>query len=117
MNVIALALPLLFGSSIDTNLIDQTVKTKQEAIADCYDEGLKRKPKLRGKIVVLFTVENDGRVSDAVIKKGTTLADDDVKSCVLAAMKELTFPPMGGDCDAAKEDCTVRITYPFTFTP
>lgn len=117
MNAIALALPLLFASSIDTKLIDETVKTKQDAISDCYDEGLKRKPKLRGKIVVLFTVEKDGAVSDAVTKKGTTLADETVVSCVIAEMKTLTFPPMSDDCDVSKEDCSVKITYPFAFTP
>lgn len=105
------------ASSLDTKRIDETVRTKQDAIAACYDEGLARKPRLSGKIVVLFTVENDGTVSDAVTKKGTTLEDDTVVSCVLREIETLVFPPPNPDCDASRDDCTVKITYPFTFTP
>lgn len=106
-----------FATSIDTKTIDERVRTKREAVAACYDEGLARKPKLAGKILVLFVVENDGTVSDASAKKGTTLKDETVVNCVLGEIKTLVFPPMGDDCDASRDDCTVKITYPFTFTP
>jgi hypothetical protein len=117
--LLAQLLPALaLASSIDPRVIDEHVHAKQDEIQACYDEGLARKPKLAGKIVVLFTVENDGRVSDAVTKKATTLRDPAVVECVLGVFETLVFE--GGltpGCDASKNDCTVKITYPLTFTP
>lgn len=112
-----LAPALAAASSIDTAQIDRLVKTKSEAISVCYEEGLARKPKLSGRIVVLFTVENDGTVSDAVTKKGTTLRDETVIGCVLAEFETLVFPSRVDACDASKENCSVTITYPLSFTP
>lgn len=114
-----LALPCVVqASSIDTRLIDEKVKTRSEAISVCYEEGLSRKPKLAGKIVVLFVVENDGTVSSVTVtKKGTTLKDETVTACILAEFTTLTFPSREDACDASKENCSVKITYPLTFTP
>jgi len=108
-----------FASSIDTKLIDEKVKEKSDAISVCYEEGLSRRPKLAGKIVVLFVVENDGAVSSvSVAKKGTSMKDEAVTSCIVAEFEKLTFPGRVDDgCDASKENCTVKITYPLTFTP
>src|SRR5262245_49535907 len=101
------------ASSIDTQLIDSKVKAKSDRISVCYEEGLARKPKLSGKIVVLFVVENDGTVSSVeAIKKGTTLKDETVTACVLKEFEDLTFPSRVDACDASKENCTVKITYP-----
>lgn len=109
---------VLQASSLDTRLIDEKVKTRSEAISVCYEEGLSRKPKLAGKIVVLFVVENDGTVSSvAVTKKGTTLKDETVTACILAEFATLTFPSREDECDASKENCSVKVTYPLTFTP
>lgn len=106
------------ASSLDTKLIDAKVKEKSDAISVCYEEGLARKPKLRGKIVVLFVVENDGIVSSAnVQKKGTTMTDEAVTACILAEFETLSFPGREDGCDASKENCTVKVTYPLTFTP
>jgi hypothetical protein len=112
-----LAPALAAASSFDTAQIDRLVQAKSDAVSACYEEGLARKPKLSGKILVLFTVENDGTVSDAVTKKGTTLRDDAVIGCVLAEFKTLVFPSRVDSCDASKENCSVKITYPLSFTP
>jgi hypothetical protein len=112
-----LAPALAAASSIDTAMIDRLVKTKSDAVSACYEAGLARKPKLAGKINVHFTVENDGTVSQAAAKKGTTLRDDEVIGCVLAEFKTLVFPSRVDVCDASKENCSFTITYPLTFTP
>lgn len=113
-----LVLPAAAASTIDTRVIDDNVQAKSDAISVCYEEGLARKPKLSGKIVVLFLVENDGTVSKVeVTKKGTTLKDEIVTTCVLAEFEKLTFPVREDGCDASKENCTVKVTYPLTFTP
>lgn len=119
-SALALALALSAStraSSLDTALIDRVVHTKIDEIQRCYDEGLARKPRLAGKVVVLFTVEKDGAVSEAVTKKGTTLKDETVVSCLLAAFRGLHFPDLAAGCDASEEDCSVKITYPLRFSP
>jgi hypothetical protein len=112
-----LAPSLALASSIDSRQIDEVVHAEQERVQGCYDEGLARNSKLRGKIVVLFTVENDGTVSDVVTKKGTTIKDEKVVDCIDELFETLQFPGLSPGCDASKQDCTVKITYPLTFTP
>src|SRR5687768_8775490 len=95
----ALAALAMWGSaraaSIDPKTVDDVVRGKQEAFQTCYDEGLSRKPKLRGKVVVLFRVEKDGSVTTVEARaKGTTLKDDTVVTCLLGAFRDLHFPDM-----------------------
>ena len=105
------------AASIDPKAVDAVVHEHQDAFQDCYDEGLKRKPKLRGKVVVFFRIEKSGEVTEAVAKKGTTLADETVQRCLLDAFERMHFPDFTGACDESDQDCFVRITYPLTFTP
>lgn len=114
--MIAIAVTLV-GASLATGVIDEIVRKNQPAVQACYDEGLDRNPTLAGKIVVLFTVENDGTVSDAVAKKGTTLKDETVVTCVVDSFRTLVFPSRADACDASKQDCWVKVTYPLTFSP
>lgn len=104
------------ASTIAPEVIDAVVHGRRDAIRDCYHAGLDRKPRLRGKMVVLMTVERDGSVSEA-IAKSSTLADAEVEACVLGVFDGMHFPDLTGGCDASTQDCAVKITYPLTFTP
>ncbi len=103
------------ATSIATSVIDKVVHEKAAAFQDCYEEGLARKPRLKGKAVVKFKVERDGTVHEAGLAK-STLRDEKVEACLVGVFETMQFPELGPPC-ADGEDCRVTVTYPLTFTP
>ena len=72
----------------------------------CYLPGKKRDPKLRGKVILKFTINTDGSAKP-VANEGSNLPDDAVIDCVIKAVKTMRFQkPLEG---------TVTIVYPFIF--
>jgi hypothetical protein len=72
----------------------------------CYEQGLRKNPKLEGRVVVKFTIGKDGAVT-AVSDNGSTMPDKDVTACVAKAFFGLSFPqPEGG---------IVVVSYPLQF--
>ena len=103
------------ADSIDTKVIDSVVRGKMDDFRACYEEGLKRKPNLAGKLVAKFKVERDGSVHEAGLTK-STLRDQQVESCLVGVFETMEFPAFGPPC-ADGEDCSVNITYPLHFAP
>jgi hypothetical protein len=86
-------------------LYDTFSNAKQKLIA-CYLPGKKNDPKLRGKVIVKFTINSDGHAKP-VTNEGSTLQDDAVIACVIRTLKTLSFTkPVEG---------SVTVTYPFIF--
>jgi len=81
-----------------------------KAIEACYLEGAKRKPGLRGRILVNFVIAPDGSVPYAAsLEQGTDFPDNAVIDCVLRVFHTLHFAePAGG---------RVVATYPLTLAP
>ena len=80
---------------------------KQKLIA-CYVAGKKKDPKLRGKVIVKFTVNANGTAKPAA-NEGSTLPDDDVIACVVRTVKTMHFTkPVEG---------TATVVYPLIFRP
>ena len=74
----------------------------------CYLPGKQRDPKLRGKVIVKFTINGDG-TAKPVANEGSNLTDDAVITCVVRAIKTLHFQkPVEG---------SVTVVYPFIFRP
>lgn len=97
---------LVFGS-LDPSVIDGVIKRHLEQIQYCYQRQLGAKPGLHGKLVVNFTIESDGRVSQARMKS-STMGDAVVEECVADRFAKIRFPhPKGGG--------TVAINYPLLF--
>jgi hypothetical protein len=68
----------------------------------------KKDPKLRGKVIVKFTINPDGGAKPAA-NEGSTLEDDDVVACVVRTIKTIRFmKPIEG---------TATVVYPFIFRP
>lgn len=57
---------------------------------DCYAERLKRRPGLKGTLVVAVEVSTMDKVSVRMVHD--TLRDDELSKCVLRAMRRLDFP-------------------------
>jgi hypothetical protein len=73
----------------------------------CYEDGLRNRPSLEGRVSVKFVIDRTGSVpiaSDA----GSDLADEGVVSCVVRGFENLSFPePQGG---------IVTVVYPIVFS-
>jgi outer membrane biosynthesis protein TonB len=88
--------------------LKDTFAKNADKLKACYLPGKKRDPKLRGKVIVKFSIGTSGRVGFAQ-NEGSNLQDDAVIACVVKAVKSLRFTkPLEG---------SVTVVYPFIFRP
>jgi len=93
--------------TLDSGSIARVVKNKMKAIQGCYEKELKRNPSLKGKIVVEFTIGEDGRIEEA-LTVDNTMRNKTVASCIERVLKRARFPkPDGG---------SVTVEFPFIFS-
>jgi hypothetical protein len=84
-------------------------------VKECYEQALKRSPKLRGRVIVNFTLVGDpevgGVVDEGDIDESSDLKDAEMSTCVRESFMTLTLdkPPAGGG--------TVTVKYPILFSP
>ena len=75
----------------------------------CYESGLRENPKLRGRVVVRFVIDESGAVASAR-DQGSDLGDHVVVDCIVRSFQTLSFPePM------TKKNVTV--TYSIDLAP
>jgi hypothetical protein len=75
----------------------------------CYEQGLRKDPKLSGTVTTKFVIDTKGAVSSATRDASTTLTDATVVSCITGAFSNLSFPqPEGG---------IVVVVYPVILDP
>jgi uncharacterized Zn-binding protein involved in type VI secretion len=89
-------------------VIQKVVRNSFDVFRTCYEAGLKRDPKLQGKVLVRFVIGRDGRVSDFK-DGGSDIPDKAVSACVVSGFRGLTFPPPKGGI--------VTVMYPIAFSP
>jgi Ca-activated chloride channel family protein len=74
----------------------------------CYEQGLRRDPRLGGRVAVRFVIGRDGAVA-AAESAGSDLPSGEVIGCVVRSFSALSFPqPEGG---------VVTVVYPIVFAP
>jgi outer membrane biosynthesis protein TonB len=94
--------------TVDKRGVARSIRRRQNAFQACYEAALKSNSKLKGKLVVEFTINRRGRVSDAaVIRDG--LGSSQVSRCVIGVLKRIRFP--------APDDGEVTISNSFVFQP
>lgn len=84
------------------------VRRYAPGIQFCYDNELRKKPGLRGKLVVAMVVLANGTVSEATIVEDT-LNSPAVRACALAQIRGWQFPAIPSGVTSFKT--------PFVFTP
>jgi hypothetical protein len=75
----------------------------------CYEDGLKARPDLKGRVLVTFSIDASGAVT-GTSNGGSDLPDAKVVACVMRSMMSLSFPQP----DDGKK---VEVRYPLTFSP
>jgi TonB family protein len=95
------------GGSLAPVDVKKAIVARKEDVKACYHALLEKQKKASGKVVIRFTIGEDGKVEDTVIMNETTLPNDTAQ-CIADILKTIEFPkPTGGK---------VRITYPWEFT-
>jgi TonB family protein len=100
--------PEVDSGALDPQAIARVVKGRLSAVKECYEHELKRNPKLSGKVVIRFTIEEDGRTTGVSVEDNS-MGNADVGTCIVSRFERFRFPkPSGGQ---------VTATFPFIFTP
>ncbi|MCA9552415.1 MAG: AgmX/PglI C-terminal domain-containing protein [Myxococcales bacterium] len=87
--------------------ISSVMKRQLTALRDCYERALKRDRTLKGKIVIRFEIDEQGRTTN--IEFEDSMGNKDVLTCIKGRAKYWRFPkPEGG---------SVFVAYPIVFTP
>jgi hypothetical protein len=74
----------------------------------CYEAGLRKNPRLQGRVTTKFVIDASGSVATAT-DAGSDLPDPGVVACVVRSFGGLSFPqPEGG---------TATVTFPVIFSP
>ena len=94
--------------SLDPKAITAAIKRRLAGIKRCYEQQLKRNPKLTGKIVITFVIDGNGKVSEAYVESNS-MGDSTVAQCILGLIKRVRFPK--------PDEGTVQASFPFVFTP
>ena len=88
-------------------VIQRIVRQNFGRIRLCYEDALKKKPKLAGRVATKFVIERDGSVSMSQ-DDSSDLPDGRAVACVVASFGKLSFPqPEGGK---------VTVVYPLVFS-
>lgn len=104
----ASASPAAGRDKLPPDEIQRVVEQSFARLRDCYERGLRKNPRLEGRVSVAFAIELDGSTSE-VQDKGSDLPDKEVVTCVVAGFSGLKFPSPKGD--------RVKFTYPIVFSP
>lgn len=94
------------AGTYDKNVIHAVIKRHLARIRYCYEKQLQRDPKLAGKLIIEFKIDENGNVTVARVAS-STLGDPTAETCIVAEFKKLRFP--------APEDGTVTVKYPMVF--
>lgn len=96
------------SSSVDRDGVNRYVRMRIKSIQGCYEKELKRNPGLKGKVVVRFVINPDGRVSEISIETNS-MGDEAVAACIVNVIRSWKFPFHPPDAAA--------VSFPFVFSP
>lgn len=107
---VGLVLPfsIMADSKVAPEEIRSKIKENVSSFQDCYTEGLKNNPKLGGKVVLDWDVDEKGLVKRVAVKL-TTMKSDKVENCMVDKLRAITFSP-------APAGQVINVTYPFKFS-
>ncbi|MCX7945296.1 MAG: TonB family protein [Deltaproteobacteria bacterium] len=91
---------------MDQAKINAIIKSKQKALQDCYERELRKNPNLSGKIVVRFTIGEDGKVTDVRIESDS-MGSAEVADCLISRIRRWIFPK--------PDEGSVTVSVPFVF--
>ncbi len=92
---------------IPAEVIQRIVRQNFGRIRGCYEEGLRLRAGIQGRVSVRFSIQHDGSVASSEVT-GSELPDA-VGACIARSMLSLSFP--------APDKRVVTVVYPFVLLP
>ncbi len=90
---------------LDPDVIAERIRRYLPQIQNCYEQGLTIRPKIKGKVMVGFTILGNGKVGKRSVIE-TSMNDSFTEKCIIKKIGTWVFPkPRGGG--------TVDVKYPF----
>jgi hypothetical protein len=80
-----------YAHGLDMRQINGTVREHKNDVKACYDQVLPTNPALKGKVVVSFLIQKDGKVTDAEVLSDT-MKSEEFNACLLNVIGEWVFP-------------------------
>ncbi|RKH72040.1 energy transducer TonB [Corallococcus interemptor] len=105
---VADSIPEVDSAEVKPRDLARFIQSRKASIQRCYENGLKRDPSLKGKVMVRFELTPQGRASNVEVDE-STLRSDEVINCIKTTMRAWTFPFKPSD--------DVPVSYPFIFSP
>ncbi len=100
--------PAKIIGSLSKAVIRRHVRRHINEIKFCYEQGLRKRPDISGRVAVRFIISGTGAVQSAAIGN-STLEDPGVESCIAQTVRRMSFP-------SPEDGGIVVVTYPFTLT-
>ncbi|MFH0921637.1 MAG: AgmX/PglI C-terminal domain-containing protein [Fibrobacterota bacterium] len=94
-------------ASRDMRSLQGVLSKHQPRLKKVYEDFLKRNPALQGKLVVKFTIEADGSISNVIIVS-SDLKDNELENEIIKRVQRIKFAPASGK---------VTIEWPMVFSP
>ena len=94
--------------SYDREKVRLAINSHKKAFKACYDEALNRDKDVKGRVVIEFDIETEGKVTKAFAITNDT-KDAVLGACLSDKVKSITFPEPP-DAEIA------RVRYPFVFS-
>jgi hypothetical protein len=92
---------------LEDPVVRRIIEERLPSIRICYETALLQAPDLQGEVVVSWTVQPSGQVSD-VMSESKEMKSEDIQKCLKERVGQWKFPePKGGGI--------VNIRYPFVF--
>ena len=93
---------------LDKAQIREVIQAQLPGIRACYNQALAKDPEASGKIVIEFTIGEQGTVTHSAVAE-SDMKDASVPTCVSSVIASSLFPkPVGGH---------VVVSYPFVLEP
>lgn len=98
--------PIVVGG-IAAEAVDAGIEAQMEGIRACIEAERAKHPDLAGKVLVKFTIAQDGSVREATTRS-TSLRNPASEACLIARVVEARFPPL-------QSGRLAIVHYPFDF--
>jgi hypothetical protein len=96
------------SDGLPPEVIQRIVRQRAPSYRKCYEDGLKKRADLMGRVVVRFIIDASGDVSDP-IQAEQDMGDQSVATCVGDVFKTLIFPSPGNK--------PLTVVFPILFAP
>ena len=93
--------------AIANEAVEAAIDTRMDEINGCYQTAREQNPKLRGKVLLKFTIDAEGKVASSKIRS-TSLRHDLTEKCIKDLVASMTFPKL-------QSGRLAIVNYPFAF--